>query len=96
MFVPISQIARRHIPNNHNLHGLIKVQQTQPTLPNSASVQYVCVIGRSSSTATLMTSQGRFLNREARSCVWIAQLMQLPRLEERQCAFKDGGYNALE
>jgi len=22
--------------------------------------------------------------------------MQLPRLEERQCAFKDGGYNALE
>jgi len=28
MFVPISQISRRHIPNNHNLHGLIKVQQT--------------------------------------------------------------------
>jgi hypothetical protein len=23
-------------------------------------------------------------------------LIQLPRLEERQCAFKDGGHNALE
>ena len=37
--------------------------------------------------------QGRFLNRETRSCVGIAQLNQLLGLEVRQWAFKDGWYN---
>jgi hypothetical protein len=63
-----------------------------PTLLNSASVWSVEAVTQQ----RWWRQQGRFLNRETRSCVGIAQLIRLPRLEVRQYAFKHGGYNALE